>query len=113
MITDLTYLSNTAGGNPEIIKEMIDIFIEQVKEYIRDMQKFLDEKDYMALGRLAHKSKSSVAIMGMNELAADLKTLELMAKEGKEIETYPSLVEKFVKQCEIAITELRETKTKL
>jgi len=113
MVTDLTYLTNMAVGNPEIIKEMIHIFIEQVQEYISDMQKFLNEKDYIALGRLAHKSKSSVAIMGMNDLAADLKTLELLAKESQETEKYPAFVEKFIQQCEAAIVELHETETKL
>ncbi len=113
MVTDLTYLTNMAGGNPEIVKEMIQIFIDQAQEYIIEMQKYLDEKDYLSLGRLAHKSKSSVAIMGMNELAADLKTLELLAKEGQEPEKYPKMVENFTIQCETAIIELRESKIKL
>ena len=113
MVTDLTYLTNMAGGNPEIVKEMIQIFIDQAQEYIVEMRKFLDDKDYLSLGRLAHKSKSSVAIMGMNDLASELKTLELLAKEGKESEKYPDMVENFTLQCETAISELRETKTKL
>jgi HPt (histidine-containing phosphotransfer) domain-containing protein len=108
MITDLTYLKNMSGGSSDIIKEMVTIFIEQTREYIVDMQKLLEEKDYLALGKLAHKAKSSVAIMGMDDLAADLKTLELMSKDSKEVETYPPIVEKFVKMSQQAITELSE-----
>jgi HPt (histidine-containing phosphotransfer) domain-containing protein len=113
MVTDLTYLTNMAGGNPEIIKEMIQIFVDQVEEYIRDMNRFLNEKDYISMGKLAHKSKSSVAIMGMNDLATELKTLELLAKEGKEPEKYPLMVENFESQCKAAIVELNESKIKL
>ena len=113
MVTDLTYLTNMAGGNPEIVKEMIQIFIDQAQEYIVEMRKFLDDKDYLSLGRLAHKSKSSVAIMGMNDLASELKTLELLAKEGKEPEKYPIMVENFESQCNAAIIELNESKIKL
>jgi HPt (histidine-containing phosphotransfer) domain-containing protein len=113
MVTDLTYLTNMAGGNPEIVKEMIQIFIDQAQEYIVEMRKYLDEKDYLSLGRLAHKSKSSVAIMGMNDLAAELKILELLAKESNEPEKYPVMVDNFINQCKIAIEELRESKTKL
>jgi HPt (histidine-containing phosphotransfer) domain-containing protein len=102
-----------AGGNPEIIKEMIHIFIDQVQDYIKDMRKYLEEKDYLSLGKLAHKSKSSVAIMGMNDLAAELKILELLAKESKEIEKYPSMVDNFIRQCEAAITELHDSEKKL
>jgi HPt (histidine-containing phosphotransfer) domain-containing protein len=113
MITDLTYLNNMSSGNPEIVKEMIGIFVEQAHEYIRDMPKHLDEKDYLALGKLAHKAKSSISIMGMTELAADLKTLELLTKENKDIETYPSYVEKFLSLTKIAIEELKESASKL
>jgi HPt (histidine-containing phosphotransfer) domain-containing protein len=113
MVTDLTYLNNMSGGNSEIIKEMIEIFNEQSKHYIVDMQKYLDEKNYSLLGKLAHKAKSSVAIMGMNELADDLKTLEIKAKEGKDPETYPGYVEKFIGLTKQAIAELEEIAAKL
>ncbi len=108
MITDLTYLKNMSGGSSDIIKEMVNIFIEQTKEYIVDMQRLLNEKDYLALGKLAHKAKSSVAIMGMNDLAADLKSLELLSKDSKDVETYPQIVEKFVTLSKQAIAELAE-----
>jgi HPt (histidine-containing phosphotransfer) domain-containing protein len=108
MITDLTYLKGMSGGSSDIIKEMIGIFIEQTQEYIVDMQKHLDEKDYLSLGKLSHKAKSSVAIMGMNDLAADLKTLELLTKDSKDIETYQGYVDKFITQCKAAISELNE-----
>jgi HPt (histidine-containing phosphotransfer) domain-containing protein len=113
MITDLSYLSSMSGGNPDIINEMITIFTDQTNEYIVDIQKLLNEKNYIALGKLAHKAKSSVAIMGMNDLAADLKSLELLTKDSQDIELYPGYVEKFIKQCKIAIEELQEVKSKL
>jgi HPt (histidine-containing phosphotransfer) domain-containing protein len=106
MITDLSYLSGMSSENPDIIKEMITIFIEQSKEYIVDFQKLLDEKNYILLGKLAHKAKSSVAIMGMNDLAADLKSLELLTKDNADVESYPGYVEKFISQTKTAIEEL-------
>jgi|ERR1035437_3515105 HPt (histidine-containing phosphotransfer) domain-containing protein len=113
MITDLAYLRNMSGDNPDIIKEMIGIFIEQAEEYIRDMKKNLEDKNYDAIGKLAHKAKSSISIMGMNDLAADMKTLELLAKEEKEKENYPVFIDKFVSQTQLAITELKETASHL
>jgi len=113
MITDLAYLRNMSGDNPDIIKEMIGIFIEQAEEYIREMKKNLEDKNYDAIGKLAHKAKSSISIMGMNDLAADMKTLELLAKEEKEKESYPGFIDKFVNQTQQAITELKETASHL
>jgi HPt (histidine-containing phosphotransfer) domain-containing protein len=113
MITDLTYLNNMSGGSPEIVKEMIGIFIEQANEYVRDMQLHLDNKDYLALGKLAHKAKSSISIMGMTDLAADMKTLELLTKDNNEVETYPAFVEKFIVQTNEAMIELKDIASKL
>jgi HPt (histidine-containing phosphotransfer) domain-containing protein len=107
MITDLTYLETMSAGDDELMKEMIDIFIEQVNELSAEMQHHLDEKNWLALSKIAHKAKSSVAIMGMNNLAADLKQLELKARDGKETETYQEIVERFNTECTQAVTELK------
>jgi HPt (histidine-containing phosphotransfer) domain-containing protein len=113
MKTNLTYLKNMSGGNEEVIKEMIGIFIEQVVEIDHDMSQALKEKDWLSLSRLAHKAKSSVAIMGMSELEGDLKKLERIAGEGKEIDVFKELVEKFNTDSRIAIEELKSfTKVK-
>lgn len=108
MVTDLTYLRSMSGGDPEIIKEMIGIFNEQVQEYMIDMPKLLADKNYYQLGKLAHKAKSSVSIMGMHAVAADLKSLELLTKDNLNTESYSDLVDNFVVQCGLAITELNE-----
>lgn len=113
MVTDLSYLNSMSGGSSDVIKEMIAIFNEQSKEYIMEMQKYLDEKNYLLLGKLAHKAKSSVAIMGMNDLAADLKTLEINTKTEKDVEMYPVYVEKFIRLTKQAIAELEEIAAKL
>jgi HPt (histidine-containing phosphotransfer) domain-containing protein len=106
-MTDLSYLKNMAGGSFEVIKEMIDIFVEQVKEISSEMQKTLIEKDYLVLSKLAHKAKSSVSIMGMTDLANDLRNLEISSHEGKETEKYAGIVDRFINDCNIAIEELK------
>ncbi|MBN2480267.1 MAG: Hpt domain-containing protein [Bacteroidales bacterium] len=106
MKTDLSYLQEMSGGNKELVKEMISIFISQVAEFAEDMENHLNNKEFELLGKLAHKAKSSVSIMGLNDLAIDLKTLENLAKEGKNAERYPTLVQKFRKVTEEAIEEL-------
>ncbi len=113
MITDLTYLKNMSGGDTEIIKEMIEIFNEQAQEYMVEMPRLLTEKNYHLLGKLAHKAKSSISIMGMSDVAADLKTLELLTKNNEETDRYQKIVDNFVSQSKIAIVELTDIATKL
>jgi HPt (histidine-containing phosphotransfer) domain-containing protein len=108
MKTDLTYLRQMSGGSEETISEMIVLFIEQVQEISNEMLDALNKKEWNILGKLAHKAKSSVSIMGMLDLADELKKLELNAGIGKNSESYKATVEKFVYDCKIAEKELKE-----
>ncbi len=108
MKTDLTYLKNMSAGNKELVKEMIEIFKNQVSEFVVDMESLLQNREYENLGRLAHKAKSSISIMGLNELAVELKAFENMAKAGTDVEKYPTFIEKFKSETSEAISELDE-----
>jgi HPt (histidine-containing phosphotransfer) domain-containing protein len=110
MKTDLSYLKEMSGGNKELVLEMIDIFNDQVKEFSTDMDNHLKNKEYELLGKLAHKAKSSVSIMGLNDLAIDLKDLENLAREGKKTEKYAGIIGKFKDETAIALKELQVVK---
>jgi HPt (histidine-containing phosphotransfer) domain-containing protein len=102
----MEYLDSVSGGDPGIINEIVVIFKEQSVEIYNEMKSLLAVKNYTSLGLLAHKAKSSVAIMGMSKLAEMLKTFELQAKEGKESELYGSYIERFFSDSQEAIREL-------
>lgn len=108
MKTDLTYLREMSGGNKELILEMIDIFRSQVIEFSEGMDNHLTNKEYEKLGKLAHKAKSSISIMGLSELATLLKSLELMACAGTDVEKYPAIIERFKSETLEAVYELNE-----
>jgi len=103
---DLTYLESMSMGSNEMVVEMIRIFLDQIPEFTEGLQKLLEEQNYVELGALAHKAKSSVAVMGMNQLADDLKTLELNAKAQTDPESYPVLVNRFIEQVTVTGQEL-------
>ncbi len=108
---NIDYLDSVSGGDSEIIQEIIKIFKDQIVEIYNEMQLYLSEKNYQSLGLLAHKAKSSVAIMGMNDLANMLKTFELQGKEGKEPELYESYIKRFKFETEEAVKELEDIMT--
>ena len=106
MITDLNYLRTMSGNDQNFIAEMIDLFREQVHEYREQMPGLLNEKAYSDLSKLAHKAKSSVAVMGMTDVADMLKELEILAKDSREVEKYPGMVNDFLEKCSLALEEL-------
>lgn len=111
-LINMEYLDSVSGGDPGIITELLGIFKEQSTEIYDEMKSLLASKNYQSLGLLAHKAKSSVAIMGMNELADMLKTFELQAKEGKEPQLYENYLVRFRRETEEAIRELEDIVSK-
>ncbi len=107
-ITNLEYLREITGEEPSIMKEMIELFITQMPEFLDNMKKQLAEKNYVDLGREAHKAKSSVLIVGMEEAGKALKNLQMLTETGKDVEQYPSYVKVFSEVCDAAVEELKE-----
>ncbi len=112
MITNLSYLKNMTDGNPDLIQELIDIFTSQADEYVSEMHDLYSNSDWQALSRLAHKAKSSVAIMGMNELSEMLKDFEILARDQKNVDKFPEYIEKFTCEINEACKELKSLQIK-
>ncbi len=100
------YIDSVSGGDNQIVIEIVTLFKEQAVEIHNEMRSLLAEKKFTALGNLAHKAKSSVAIMGMEELATMLKTFELQAKGQMEVDKYESYITRFGNDTAEAIKEL-------
>jgi HPt (histidine-containing phosphotransfer) domain-containing protein len=100
------YLEMVAGGDTELLKELIGMFRDQVAEFNSEMNELYSEGNYHALGTLAHKAKSSVAIMGMESLASMLKKFESEAMEGKNKEMFGSYISRFTTETGSALSEL-------
>jgi HPt (histidine-containing phosphotransfer) domain-containing protein len=102
----MDYLNSVSEGDPEIIREILAIFKDQAVEIFNEMNLRLSEKNYTLLGFLAHKAKSSVAIMGMDDLSLMLKKFEIQAKEGKDQDLYGSYITRFRVETDAAVKEL-------
>lgn len=100
------YLEMVTGGDKGLIKELVIMFREQTLEIFRDMKSLLTGKEYNSLGLLAHKAKSSVAIMGMESLAEMLKNFEIQAKDASEVEMYQNYIARFGEETKFAVIEL-------
>jgi HPt (histidine-containing phosphotransfer) domain-containing protein len=100
------YLENVTGGDPEITEELVNIFKSQVPEFIYEMKGLYNKGMWYELGLLAHKAKSSVAVMGMDTTATMLKTFELQAKAGENEDAYMDYINQFASEAGVAVEEL-------
>jgi len=108
MRVDITYLEDTSNGDINLMIEMINIFSEQIIEIHEEMLKLLDTQEWIKLGKLAHKMKGTVSIIGMLDLATELKRFELLTVDNKETEKYADYVNRFIFETQEAEKELQE-----
>lgn len=100
------YLETVTGGDKDIAAELVSIFRQQSSEFHIEMVRLNKEKKFAELGLLAHKAKSSVAIMGMEKMAIMLKEMETEARKGIDSDNYVMTIESFRQESEGALIEL-------
>lgn len=111
--TNLSYLNEITGGESEMTKEFILLFLDQIVEFKDGMTTYLAEKKWKELGEIAHKAKSSVMTFGMNDLGYRLKELQLKTQRLEDIDSYPHYVSNFIQLIDTAEIELKEDMSKL
>ena len=106
-IVDLEYIREMTDNEEAAIKEMVDLFIEQIPMFIDELKNDLKTGNWQELAGMAHQVKSSVAIMGMEETASLLKELEINAKKKAHVQQYPKMISRIEHDCRQAIEELK------
>ncbi len=100
-------LETLAGGDQEFIKEMAEIFLEQINEFVTNMSSFLQEKNWEKLAREAHTAKSSAMTFGMEDTGTLLKKIQLKC-QANNLNDVPKMVEDAITQLQAATPEVEE-----
>jgi signal transduction histidine kinase/CheY-like chemotaxis protein len=75
--TDLSQLSRLTRGNQKMMKEIIDVFLEETPELTDRMRNAIDQKNWEALRAVTHSIMPSLKMMGLNkELKNALKNIQ-------------------------------------
>lgn len=77
---DISKLTALSRGDVDFVRNMVDIFIEHTPPALVDMQASMEIKDYILVGKLAHRIKPSIDNMGIAGLDGVAKDIELQAK---------------------------------
>ena len=99
---DIEHLNDISNGDEDFKKELIGIFLEQIPEFVNNMNEFFDEKKFDKLAREAHTAKSSVLIFGMADTGLLLKDIQHLAENNEGPEIQPKL-----KQVEMELNKVK------
>ncbi len=75
-------LNSISVGDNEFMKELIEIFISQIPEFISNIKKFYGKGDLKNLEKEAHTAKSSVLIFGMTNTGKLLEDIQLQSENN-------------------------------
>ena len=107
--TNLTYLNTRTKSNPKMIKEMIEIYLEQTPTLITLMRSSFNTQDWKSLSSAVHKMIPSFSIMGMN---TDFEEMARRVQEFANTQLHSDSIEEMVLQletvCGQACEELKE-----
>lgn len=105
-------IDTLAAGDNAFKLDLVNIFLEQIDEFVENMNLFLEQNNWEALGREAHTAKSSALTFGMEETGNLLKDIQNEC-EAEELAQISEKVKQAIANLQLAIPELNALKEEL
>jgi hypothetical protein len=103
---DLSLVHGIAGGDEEFVKRMLRLFLDTLPGSLQDLQKETASQNWEAVGKLAHKLKSTIDSMGIGSLKEVIRVIEQNGKKAVETDQLPgqvNQVETILRSCAVQI----------
>jgi PAS domain S-box-containing protein len=111
---DLSYLNQRTKSNPQLMMEMISLYLDQTPVLINEMKKNFTEKNWDGLSAAVHKIIPSFSIMGISN---DYETLARKIYESTKAQQAMDDIENMLRTledvCTYACSELTEEYNKI
>lgn len=106
---NLQYLALRTKSDPNLMMEMISLYLEQTPPLITSMKESLDNKDWNSLHAAVHKIIPSFAIMGIDPDFENMaKKIQEYARTQEQTDDINHMVSKLESICTQACLELEE-----
>jgi len=104
---DLSMVQSISGGDEGFVKRMVQLFIDTMPPALKELKQEVKQQNWISVGKLAHKLKSTIDSMGIALLKDDIRTIELNGKKAEEVDKIPSLAENVTVIIEKCIEQLK------
>lgn len=105
---DLTMIHGLSGGDEAFIRQMVELFVDTMPASTQELQATLDQQQWEAMGKLAHKLKSTTGSMGMDTIKDEVKAVEQNCKKNENLDVTPALVQKVILVINQTVAQLRK-----
>lgn len=107
IVTDMQFLQQFTGGNPEKLKKYKGMFLDNAPKLLESMERALQAKDYPAIKIAAHSLKPQLSYMGVKEEVSKIFLIEQTAGAEAHHDTLPTLITNLRRLCLKAFEELK------
>jgi CheY-like chemotaxis protein len=104
---DLSMVRAVSGGDESFIKKMVQLFIETVPPGLTDLQDAMGKQEWIRVGKIAHKLKSTIDSMGITVIKDEIRLIETNGKNEKDTDILPPLVKHVTDIIQLCIQQLK------
>lgn len=110
---DLSYLMLLMDNDTEIVLEVLEIFKLQTPIDVQNLELHTKNNDWQMLSKSAHKLKSSVGNLGMNQLKDWFLFIEINGKQETNLDRLNELVNLSIQGTKQLVKDIEEEILKL
>lgn len=107
-VIDLDYLNDLSMGDDTLVIEMIELFLDSSPEVIHNLRRHHKEENWKSLSGEAHKFKTTLSYMGMNQVKMIVEEIEEKAKQQEKDEETEEKIDRIEEMCKQAYGELNQ-----
>ena len=108
MIYTLDKINEMAEGDNDFIISVVSVFLEEVPEDLAALESAIASENFEQIGKMAHKIKPNVDLLGMEQTRANAYDLEKLGKESGSLEEIRMKFPILKKDIEQVIAELQK-----
>lgn len=82
LTVDLTFLNEISDGDQEFITDVLQTFLEEMPKDMSQLRTAIEAQNIKDIGKLAHKTKSTLQTLGLHELREMAYAIEQSAKSS-------------------------------
>ncbi len=99
-------LRSFASGDEGFVKEMLHVFLEDVPEYLRQIEVAMQEQNWKQFKEVTHTLKSSTSFLGMKNLTNTIEDIEALKPDDIQPDFAEKLYDYISKNCQNAMKEV-------
>ncbi len=108
MLYNLDKLKKMVDNDANMIKKMVQMFVDKTPETLQEINQLYQKNELIEVGKLAHKLKSSINLMGIDTLYDNVRLIEKYASQNQQDHDLPQLIKELTAICSNAVNQLQK-----